>query len=176
MLNSFNKPMILILKMPIVFDLLYFQEKRREGGGLCSSWGAWRTQPFLLVPAVAPGCQLALLCLPPVPAVTPTLPGPGTSAASARRHGEHDASLRTRTALAGDRRKTFPASGLRESVVGVNVLSNHSPSPFIPALSEPCWSSRGKRLPFLSKRSHGQNLQTCVKPQFIPSMREFILH
>lgn len=70
MLNSFNRPMILIFKMPIVFDLLYFQENRREGG----SSGAWRTQPFLIFPVVVRGCVLAVLCLPSVFTLTHTLP------------------------------------------------------------------------------------------------------
>lgn len=65
MLDSFHRPMILIFEMPVVFDLLYFQENGQEGGSLLRSSGGWRTQPFL----ASPPCSrllLAVLCVPRV--------------------------------------------------------------------------------------------------------------
>lgn len=60
--------------MPIVSDLLYFQENKREGGRPFRRSGAWRMWPFLIFSVVVHSCVLAVLCLPSVFTLTHTLP------------------------------------------------------------------------------------------------------
>jgi len=170
MLDSFNRAMILIFKMPILFDLLYFQENRREGGSLSRSSGAWRRQPFLLcsITVTAARCALPSLCAYAGPRA-PQQPLPaGTGAGAITRHPRSSRS----------REKKIPPVVQVSAKVQLGSASFQiaqrllSSQPFL----SPASLAELKSLLFSPGRSHRQNLQTRIELQFIPIMIEFILN
>lgn len=175
MLDSFNRALILIFKHPQCVICRVF---RRTAGEVGISSGAPESgeRRSLLCPAVVHGCALAVLCLP-LCLLRPTCSQPFPSHTHSRHccARQHEAVIHhsVPARLSQERKEKYsPCAGLGESTVGVNVLSNHSLSPFIAALSEPCSSRGGATLPFLSKKEP----QTRIILQFIPIMIEFILN